>query len=123
MNLTGKLNAGMTNLAKNMKKGDIAFAVSHSGTTRAVVDAMRFAKESGALTIALTSFEKSLLYTESDYAISVYSDEENYPVEAVSARISHMCVIDGLMLTIASLSDDYESHISQRNTVLDYIRY
>lgn len=113
----------MSVMAKNMREGDIAFAVSHSGNTRAVVDAMRFAGEAGAETIALTSFEKSLLYTESDYSISVYSDEENYPVEAVSARISHMCVIDGLMLTIASLSDDYESHISQRNTVLDYIRY
>lgn len=114
----------MNVMANNMKKGDIAFGISHSGRTKAVVDAMRSAKQAGATTIALTSFTKSLLYTESDYSISVYADEKNYPVEAVSARIAHMCVIDALILTIASLNyEDYSKHISLRNAVLDDIRY
>lgn len=110
-------------MADNMQKGDLAFGISHSGKTKTVVDAMRLAKKAGAITAALTSFSKNLLYKESDYSISVYADEENYPVEAVSARIAHMCVIDALMLTIASLSNDYEKHISHRNSVLEFIRY
>lgn len=110
--------------ANNMKNGDVAFGISHSGRTKTVVDAMRSAKQAGATTIALTSFTKSFLYTESDYSISVYADEKNYPVEAVSARIAHMCVIDALMLTIASLNyEDYLKHISLRNAALDGIRY
>lgn len=114
----------MNFMAKSMKKGDVAFAVSHSGTTKTVVDAMRYAKQAGATTVSLTSFEKSLLYTESDYSVSVYADEKNYPIEAVSARIAHMCIIDALELAIASLNyDDYSNHISLRNEVLDYIRY
>lgn len=114
----------MSVMAKNMKKGDVAFGISHSGTTKAVVDAMRSAKQAGATTIALTSFTRSLLYTESDYSISVYADEKNYPVEAVSARVAHICVIDALMLTIASLDyDDYSEHISLRNEALNEIRY
>lgn len=114
----------MNVMAKNMKNGDVAFGISHSGTTKAVVDAMRSAKQAGAATISLTSFTKSLLYKESDYSLSVYADERNYPVEAVSARIAHMCVIDALMLTIASFNyDDYSKHISLRNASLDYIRY
>ena len=98
--------------------------ISHSGMTRAVVDTMRAAKQAGAMTVALTSFEKSLLYKESDYSICVYADEKNYPVEAVSARVAHLCVIDALMLTAASL--DYDAsikHISLRNEALDNIRY
>ncbi|MBR3932734.1 MAG: MurR/RpiR family transcriptional regulator [Clostridia bacterium] len=111
-------------MAKNMKIGDVAFGISHSGKTKTVVDAMRLAKESGAITVALTSFSKNLLYKESDLAISVYADEENYPVEAVSARIAHMCVVDALMMTIASFEyDDYSKHISMRNKALDEIRY
>lgn len=111
-------------MAKNMKIGDVAFGISHSGKTKTVVDAMRLAKESGAITVALTSFSKNLLYKESDLAISVYADEENYPVEAVSARIAHMCVVDALMMTIASFEyDDYSTHISMRNKALDKIRY
>ena len=114
----------MNVMANNMKNGDVAFGISHSGRTKAVVDAMRSAKQAGATTISLTSFTKSLLYTESDYSISVYADEKNYPVEAVSARIAHMCTIDALMLTIASLNyEDYLTHISLRNAALDDIRY
>ena len=114
----------MNVVANNMKNGDVAFGISHSGRTKAVVDAMRSAKQAGATTIALTSFTKSSLYKESDCSISVYADEKNYPVEAVSARIAHMCVIDALMLTIASLNyEDYLKHISLRNAALDGIRY
>ena len=114
----------MNVMANNMRNGDVAFGISHSGRTKAVVDAMRSAKQAGATTISLTSFTKSLLYTESDYSVSVYADEKNYPVEAVSARIAHMCVIDALMLTIASLNyDEYSKHISLRNAALDGIRY
>jgi len=114
----------MSVMAKNMTDKDVAFGISHSGATKTVVDAMRFAKEAGAVTVALTSFSKSLLYTESDYAISVYADEENYPVEAVSARIAHICVTDALVMTLAALDyDDYAEHISMRNEVLDNIRY
>lgn len=111
-------------MAKNMKDGDIAFGISHSGMTKAVVDTMRAAKKAGARTMALTSFAKSFLYNESDYSICVYADEKNYPVEAVSARVAHICIVDALMLTIASYNyDDYVKHISLRNAALENIRY
>lgn len=111
-------------MAKNMKDGDIAFGISHSGMTKAVVDTMRAAKKAGATTMALTSFAKSFLYNESDYSICVYADEKNYPVEAVSARVAHICIVDALMLTIASYNyDDYVKHISLRNAALENIRY
>ena len=111
-------------MAKNMKAGDIAFGISHSGMTKAVVDTMRAAKKAGATTMGLTSFAKSYLYEESDHSVCVYADEKNYPVEAVSARVAHICIIDALMLTVASYNyDDYAKHISLRNEALDNIRY
>lgn len=114
----------MSVMAKNMKKGDVAFVISHSGATKPVVEAMRFANEAGACTLGLTSFSKSLVYKECNHAICVYADEENYPVEAVSARIAHMCIVDALMMAIA-LKDyhNYSKHISMRNDVLSEIRY
>ncbi len=114
----------MSVMAKNMNSGDVAFGISHSGTTKAVVDAMRSAKNAGAETVSITSFTNGILYKESDCSVCVYADEKNYPVEAVSARIAHMCVIDALMLTIASLNyEDYSKRISLRNEALDDIRY
>lgn len=111
-------------MAKNMKDGDVAFGISHSGMTKAVVDTMRAARRAGATTIALTSFEKSFLYKESDYSVCAYADEQNYPVEAVSARVAHICIIDAIMLAVASFNyEDYIKHISLRNEALDNIRY
>ncbi len=114
----------MNVLAGNMKPGDIAFGISHSGQTKAVVDALRRAKYAGASTIAITSFADSLLSQESDLTISVYADEKNYPVEAVSARVAHICVIDALMMALGTKrGDDFEKHIAVRNEALKDIRY
>ena len=114
----------MNVMAKNMGSGDVALGISHSGTTKAVVDAMRSAKGAGAKTASITSFASGLLYKESDFSVCVYADEKNYPVEAVSARVAHLCVIDALMLTVASLNyEDYSERIALRNEALDNIRY
>lgn len=114
----------MNVMAMNMHKGDVALCISHSGTTKAVVDAMRHAKAAGAATVALTSFTKSILYKECDLGVSVFADEENYPIEAVSARMAHMCVIDALVMTLASIKPDgLKEHIAMRNKALGEIRY
>ena len=110
--------------ASNMQENDLAIGISHSGRTKAVVDAMRQAKHVGANTLAITSYSASILNKESEYAIVVYPDEENYPVEAVSARVAHLCVVDALMMTLATMKHkDFADHIASRNKALEEIRY
>lgn len=110
--------------AINLKAGDVAIGISHSGKTRAVVDAMRHARQAGAITVAITSFAGSILAKESHYSVCAFADEENYPVEAVSARVAHICLIDAFMMTVATLNyDKFTHHIMGRNQILDEIRY
>lgn len=110
--------------AANLKSGDVAVGISHSGDTRATVDTMRRAKKAGAVTIAISSFDGSCLARECDYKIIAFSDSENYPVEAVSARIAHMCIVDALMMSLAVENyGELDAHISERNEVLKEIRY
>lgn len=110
--------------AINLQKGDVALCISHSGRTRSVVDAMRHAKDAGATAIAITSFAGSPLAKESDFAITVFADEENYPVEAVSARVAHICLVDALMMTLATMDyDKFKDHVANRNKILGEIRY
>ena len=110
--------------AINLGADDLAIFISHSGRTCATVDAMRNAKKSGAATIAITSFTDSPLYKECDNAVSVFSDEDNYPVEAVSARVAHTCIIDAFMMTLATMKhDSFAEHIASRNEILRKIRY
>ncbi len=110
--------------AANLCKDDLAICVSHSGKTKAVVDAMRRANNSGAVTVAITSFENNILATESKYSIVTFADEDKYPVEAVSAGIAHMCIVDAFMMSIAKVKyKELSKHISARNEILKNIRY
>ena len=105
--------------AANLKVGDVAVCISHSGSTKATVDAMRRAKKAGADTIAISSFAHSRLAMESDYHLIAFSDDKNYPVEAVSARIAHICILDALMMSLAAKNyETLQKHIGERNEVL-----
>lgn len=110
--------------AANLKPGDVAVGISHSGATKGTVDALRRAKKAGAVTIAISSFAQSRLARESDYRIIAFSDDQNYPVEAVSARIAHMCIIDALTMSLAAINySETRRRIDERNEVLCDIRY
>ena len=110
--------------AANLKPGDVALGISHSGNTKATVDALRRAKKAGAAAVSLTSFAHSRLAEESDYRIIAFSDDKNYPVEAVSARIAHMCIVDALMISLAARNySQLRRHMAERNEVLADMRY
>ena len=110
--------------AANLEEGDVVLAISHSGRTKAVVDAVRMAKKKGATVISITSFTDSILYKESDLAATVFADEVTYPVEAVSARVAHICLVDSLAMLLATHNyDSFADHIKSRNDILEGIRY
>ena len=114
----------MNVVAANLQTGDVAVCISHSGRTKATVDAMRRARKAGAATVAISSFAQSRLATESDYKLIAFSDDKNYPVEAVSARIAHICILDALMMSLASKNyETLQKHIDERNEVLKEMRY
>lgn len=110
--------------AANLKADDVAVCISHSGSTKATVDAMRRAKKAGATTVAISSFAHSPLAKESGYKLIAFSDDKNYPVEAVSARIAHLCILDALMMSLAARKyETLQSRIAERNEVLSQMRY
>lgn len=110
--------------AANLKPGDVAVGISHSGNTKATVNALRRAKKAGAATVGISSFVDSRLVKESDYSMIAFSDDQNYPVEAVSARIAHICIMDALMMALAARNyDALDKHLHERNEVLKEMRY
>ena len=105
----------MRMMAMNMQPGDMAIGISHSGRTVPTVDALRSAKKNGATTACITSFRDSSLYKISDYALTVLSEENDYPVEAISARIAHLCVIDAIAVSLSNL--DYDQTTERMKTI------
>lgn len=109
--------------AMNIQKGDVAIGFSHSGETHDTVETLRLAKENGATTIAITSFKDSSISKHADFTFSVYSDERNYPVEAVSARTAHMCFMDAIIVALTvNHFDEVAEHLKKRNAVLKELR-
>jgi len=110
--------------AANLRPGDVAVALSHSGSTRATVDAIARAKAAGAVTVAITSFPNSRLAKGCDWRLIAFPDDTNYPVEAVSARGAHFCILDALMMSLAARSQvGLDKLLSRRNEVLKQMRY
>jgi DNA-binding MurR/RpiR family transcriptional regulator len=108
----------------NIKEGDVAIGISHSGRTIATIEALQAAKNQGASTLCITSYPGSKITENSDYSIEIYSDEIDYPMEAISARIAHLSVIDAL--TIAISAKNYEmaqERAKVTHTLIDTIRY
>ncbi len=87
--------------AENLKAGDVAFAISNSGKSRDTVSALKIAKENGATTTVLTSFENSPICEWADIVLRVCSDSLRYPVEAVSSRLVSLSVIDAIKVTLS----------------------
>ena len=85
----------------NIKPGDVAIGISHSGSTIATVETLRLCKTQGADTVCITSYESSPITTVCDHVITAYADEINYPVEAVSARIVHSSIVDAIAISLS----------------------
>ena len=108
----------------NIREGDVAIGISHSGRTIATVEALQMAGACGAKTLCLTSHPGSPITKCADCSIEVYSDEIDYPVEAISSRIIQLSLID--VLTIALSARDYENaeeRAKQTHEFVNTIRY
>jgi DNA-binding MurR/RpiR family transcriptional regulator len=85
---------------------------------------MKNAKKAGAKTLSITSFSQSILARECQKSIIAFSDMQTYPVEAVSARLAHMCIIDALMMSLAKTKqNELKKYMDARNCALESIRY
>lgn len=82
--------------ASHLKKGDVAIGISHSGSSKDIVDALKIAHEHGAATIAITNNGKSPILKHSDIVLSTKSDETQYNILALNSRIIQLAIIDSL---------------------------
>lgn len=82
--------------------GDVAFVISHTGTTVDCVDVLAEAKERGATTIALTNFPRSPVAEFADLVLTTAARETTYRSGAMASRLAQLTVIDCLFVGIAA---------------------
>ena len=76
--------------------GDVVFAISHSGSSKAVVDNTRLAKSGGATVVSLSALGKSPLTEIADVSLFTVAKETRYRIVAISSRIAELTIIDAL---------------------------
>lgn len=107
----------------NVGPGDLAVGISHSGRTVATLDAMMLAQAAGADTACICGFPRSPLAQQCAVSLSISSDEMQYPVEAMSARVAMLSLIDAV--TIALSARDYDDTVRrarQIHALVDSVR-
>lgn len=82
--------------ASHLKENDVAIGISHSGSSKDIVDALKIAKEHKASTIAITNSGKSPILKQSDIVLSTSSEETQYNILALNSRIAQLAIIDAL---------------------------
>lgn len=87
-------------LLELFKAGDVLVAISASGNSLNVIEAVKYAKEKGGTTIGLVGFDGGELLKLCDHAIHVKSQIGKYgPVEDIHLILSHM-ITSFLMLKL-----------------------
>ena len=79
-----------------MTKDDVLIAISHSGSSRDVAEAMQVAKENGATVISITNNGISPVSKLADIRLYTYSQETKYRTYAISSRMAELTIIDTL---------------------------
>ena len=84
-----------------LEKGDVCIAISHSGSSKDIVDAAKIAKENGATIICMTAVGHNPLRALADIHLDTASNETRYHIVALSSRISQYIIIDSLYSALA----------------------
>ena len=82
--------------ASHLSENDLAIAISHSGSSKDIVEALKISKEHGASTITITNKGKSPILRHTDIVLATSADETEYNILALNSRIVQLAIIDAL---------------------------
>jgi DNA-binding MurR/RpiR family transcriptional regulator len=92
--------------ATQLRKSDVAFGISCSGSTRETVRCLEIAQARGAKTICLTNSMKSPITACADLALFATPSEIKYFQAPLASRITQLAIIDALFVFLAQKHKD-----------------
>ncbi|XBS67896.1 MurR/RpiR family transcriptional regulator [Acerihabitans sp. KWT182] len=87
--------------ASVLKDDDVVIAISHSGRTKAVIEAVRLASGNGAKVITISNYVDSPIVKYAD--VELHSTSQGSPLlgENAASRIAQLNILDALFVAIA----------------------
>ena len=106
--------------AGNLTSEDVALAVSYEGRSRNVVEAMKIAKERGAVTISITKMNKSPLLRYTDISLFTAVNDLTVGRDKVTRRVSDQFILDALYLGYTTkINKGYKKQLQKIQTAID----
>ncbi len=84
--------------ASILEQDDAVLAISHSGSTKDIIDALDLAKQRGASTVVISSDVRAPIDRVADVKLRTVSQETYVRTESSSSRIGQLAIIDALVL-------------------------
>ncbi|MFD5090394.1 MurR/RpiR family transcriptional regulator [Amycolatopsis thailandensis] len=101
----------MLTSAAVLSPGDVAIGISHTGATTDTVEALRVAREHGAITVAVTNFPRSPITEVADHVLTTAARETTFRSGATASRIAQLTVIDCLFIGVAQRHMDARARV------------
>jgi RpiR family carbohydrate utilization transcriptional regulator len=95
--------------ASLVTESDVVIAISHTGSNRDVIHAVKLAKDQGATIIVITNFSKSPLTRLADIHLFTAANETMFHSDAITSRIAQLTILDTLFAGIANMN--YETYL------------
>lgn len=92
--------------SSNLKETDVAIGISNSGVSLDIVRALEQAKENGAKTICITSYENAPIVKVSDYKLFTCTKDSEELMESMNARVAELSLLDALYAVVVSNLDE-----------------
>lgn len=93
--------------------GELIIAISKSGSSRQVVQAMELAKERGLKSIAITGHEYSPVSNIADYVLVSSGEESPWEGAKSYSHLAEMAVLDALIFFVQQPETSYNQHIEK----------
>ncbi|MBO4432732.1 MAG: MurR/RpiR family transcriptional regulator [Clostridia bacterium] len=92
-------------IASHLDRQSVAIAVSHSGESTDIIDALQLSKIGNATTICITNYADSPIVENCDICLFTKSDETNHSILAMSSRIAQLAIFDAIYTYIVLNAD------------------
>lgn len=106
-----------------LSERDVLFCISHSGSSKDIVNTAALAKQNHARVISLTHLGASPLDEFSDISLHTTSNETRYRQIALSSRLAQMAIIDTLYTLIALKKEDSVDGFFKVDRALVYTKF
>lgn len=104
--------------ARMLGPGDVCFAISHTGSTQETLAVMRTAAQTGAATVAVTSFTSSPLTEIVQHRVVAGSKETSYRIESMTSRLVHLAVLDAIHVAITLRREGFREALAASGDVI-----